>query len=374
MEKSTIFIAGSGGIGRAAALIALESPHIDAQVILGDVNQESLEEARAWIQHGTTGDLKVETLLMNSDEQKCASIYDRSDVLLDCSPGKFAPDMARLCLKHEMHYANLTEYVDETNQVMEMAKDAKTGFILQTGLAPGYINVLGVALYDKFKKLYNSDKLKSLRLRVGALSENTRSPHFYAFTWSPVGVATEYVKESVVVRDGQRLTLPSLSGREQLILNGNEYEADYTSGGVSDLPEALGDKIPNIDYKTIRYPGHYDWVIDSLTNFGDDRIQQLEDFMLENIPRIESDVVIVYAEIQGLDNNGALRCIDELKVIKPQMVGNQMLKAIQTTTAAPLVECARRLINGEHSGTVTQSMFDARDFLSSPVITDVYGE
>ena len=83
-----------------------------------------------------------------NEQMKAA--FERCDILLDCSPGGQAPRMARFAKDFKMHYANLTEYVAETDEIIELAEDAETGFILQTGLAPGFINVLAMSLYQKF--------------------------------------------------------------------------------------------------------------------------------------------------------------------------------------------------------------------------------
>src|SRR5258706_4588744 len=252
MDK--IFIAGAGGIGRAAALLILDAQNWDCQVIIGDASEDRLEEARIWIQKGIGKKDEVEIFQMPAEEdiEAYEEVLNQCDVLLDCLPGKFAPSMARLCMEYGLHYANLTEYVKETNEIKEMTEDAETGFILQTGLAPGYVNNLAIHLIDTFKKRYDIETLDRLAMRVGALTQYTESPHFYGFTWSTIGVATEYVKDSETVRDHKIVRLPSLSERESIIINGKHYEADLTSGGAADLPHALKEQIRQIDYKTIR--------------------------------------------------------------------------------------------------------------------------
>ncbi|MDI1305570.1 MAG: saccharopine dehydrogenase, partial [bacterium] len=83
------------------------------------------------------------------------------------------------------------------------------------------------------------------------------APHYYGFTWSPVGVATEYLEDTIVIRNSIKTTLPSLSERKTVIIDGITYEEDLTSGGAADLPDALSGKVGSLDYKTLRYPGHY---------------------------------------------------------------------------------------------------------------------
>ena len=63
-----------------------------------------------------------------------------------------------------------------------------------------------------------------------------------------------------MLRDFQRTTRPSLSERCTVVIDGVTYEEDLTSGGAADLPAALEGKVRHLDYKTLRYPGHYAWI------------------------------------------------------------------------------------------------------------------
>ena len=235
----TIFIAGSGGIGEAAALLLREWAPFNVNIVLGDVNEGSLASALEFVSGGSKKKGKVETVLMDpagiNDAMKAA--FESSDVLLDCSPGSQAPRMAQFAVDFKMHYANLTEYVAETDKIMKLAKNADTGFVLQTGLAPGYINVLAMSLYRQFVENYENEKVERIGMKVGALTAHAHAPHYYGFTWSPIGVATEYVKNSRVIRKYKITEKPALSARERIIIGARTYEADLTSGGAADLPD-----------------------------------------------------------------------------------------------------------------------------------------
>ncbi|HQU92137.1 MAG TPA: saccharopine dehydrogenase C-terminal domain-containing protein, partial [Pyrinomonadaceae bacterium] len=212
MEK-TIFVAGSGGIGEAAALLLREWCEFDLTLILGDVSEDNLAKARAFVADASGRSASVEVVVMPRDGVSDAmkSAFERSDVLLDCSPGGQAPRMARFAVDFKMHYANLTEYVAETDAIIDLASDAETGFILQTGLAPGFINVLAMKLYGDFVEKHENENVERVAMKVGALTAHAHAPHFYGFTWSPIGVATEYVKNSRVIRDHKITERPALS-------------------------------------------------------------------------------------------------------------------------------------------------------------------
>lgn len=370
-----VFIAGAGGIGRAAGLILAESAMADYQVTLGDINKTSLGEAVDFINSGNTKGKTAEGHMMSTDgdDAVLAKYLEDCTVLLDCLPGSQAPRMARLAKETGCHYANLTEYVAETNAIMDIAKDAETGFVLQTGLAPGFINVLAMQLVEDFKHQHQVDQVQKVSMKVGALSQHVSAPHFYAFTWSPVGVATEYIKDAVVVKDGKTISIPALSGVETHVIDGVAYEDNFTSGGAADLPEALSGIASDLEYKTLRYPGHYQWVQDQIAELGSDDIAGLQNRMLDHIPMVENDVVIVYASVKGLDQYGTLRMIDKAYKVLPSKVGNQTLRAIQTTTAAPLCEMAHQLAQGQYEGLVLQSQIDTQGFLNGAFVQPIYG-
>jgi saccharopine dehydrogenase-like NADP-dependent oxidoreductase len=375
-DKRTIFVAGAGGIGQAVAILLREWSDFTADIYLGDINTEAARAACGKLQKGSArpGALRAVTMPPEGTNDELDAALANSEALLDCLPGGQAPRLARLALQHNLHYANLTEYVAETNEIMRLAGDAQKGFVLQTGLAPGFINVLGKNLFDKFCADYGVEKVERLALRVGALSQHAEAPHFYAFTWSTVGVATEYVKEAIVVRDYKKCAAPSLSEPETLIINGVTYEADLTSGGAADLPEALAGRTRDLDYKTLRYPGHYEWVKQTLRQGrGGDAIEYLQRAMEAHIPAVEDDVVLVYASVQGFDSRGTRRALEKAYRVAPQEVGGQTLRAIQTTTAAPLAECAHMLLTGNYRGIVLQSHLNADAFLNGRYVARVYG-
>ena len=213
-------------------------------------------------------------------------------------------------------------------------------------------------------------------MKVGALTTNAVAPHFYGFTWSPVGVATEYLKETVVLRDFSKTQLPSLSERAIIIIDGITYEEDLTSGGAADLPDALKGKVRSLDYKTLRHPGHYAWIDDLLSNLEnrENTINELQQKMQEVVPNIEDDQIVLYAAVEGKDAAGMLRRREISKRILPQIVGKHKLRAIQTSTAAPLAQAAQLLLESSVNGVLLQSQIDPIAFLNGNYISQVYGK
>ena len=371
-----IFIAGSGGIGKAVAILLREWSEVETEIFLGDVSEEALSRSKDYVLQNSDKTSKVNTVLMPFDgiNDAMKAAFEEAEVLLDCSPGSQAPKMAQFAVDFRMHYANLTEYVAETDAIIDIAKDAETGFVLQTGLAPGFINVLAVSLYNQFVERYENETVERIGMKVGALSAHAHAPHFYGFTWSPIGVATEYIKTARVTRNGETVNLASLSERERIVINGYFYEADLTSGGAADLPDYFQGKVKDLDYKTLRHVGHYDWVESLIKKYPLDGNlpKNLENEMLEKVPSVDEDFVLIHASVDGFDKNGRRRMVEKAFHIKPLEINGHYLRAIQTTTAAPLCESAMMLLSGKYKGIILQSDINPQEFMDGNFVKRVY--
>lgn len=381
-----IFIAGAGGIGEAAAILLREWSEFETQIFLGDVSEINLVKAGNFVTENSEKTSNVETVLMAAEgiNDSMKTAFESCDILLDCSPGSQAPRMARFAKDFRMHYANLTEYVAETDEIIGLAKDAETGFILQTGLAPGFINVLAMSLYQKFQNQFGVETVEKIEMKVGALTAHAHRPHFYGFTWSPIGVATEYIKPSRVIRDFEIRQIPALSDRETIVIGGRTFEADLTSGGAADLPDFFRGKAKNLDYKTLRHVGHYSWVesvIERLTveenvleeNAHDSLPNRILGEFLREVPAVEDDFVLSHAAVDGFDKQGTRRMLEKAFFVEPLEINHKQLRAIQTTTAAPLCEAAAMLLSDKYKGVVLQSQINPQEFLHGKFVSKIYG-
>lgn len=377
-KHHTIIIAGAGGIAQAVALLLAEWSKVPPTIYIGNRTLSKAQKLVEWIEAGITKSCTIKSFHLSEEAltTDMIDIFNKGEIILDCLPGGQAPKMARYAKDYGMHYANLTEYIAETQQIIKLAKNTSTGFVLQSGLAPGYIDVLANHLFKEFCNDFQVNKVDALVLKVGALTKNAVAPHYYGFTWSPIGVATEYIKEAEAIRDFKKTKLPSLSERAAIIIDGITYEEDLTSGGAADLPDALEGKVKSLDYKTLRHSGHYAWVQEQLNNLGtiDKPIEALQLIMEKHIPHIEDDQILVYAAVQGKDTHGTLRRREISKQMLPQRVGKHLLRAIQTTTAAPLIQSAQLLLESSKKGIILQSEIDPKDFLNGNFIVPVYGK
>jgi len=376
-KRYKIVIAGAGGMGSATGLLLKELGDFAVDLILGDAQEERAQAAARWIREGSDkpGAVTAFHLPLEGTTAELDALLNGADVLLDCLPGEQAPRMARLARQHGLHYSNLTEHVRETEEVMEIAAGAEQGYILQTGLAPGFVDVLANGLYRTFCQEHGDGPVDRVILRVGAITPEVQAPTFYAFTWSTIGVATEYVEPATVIRDFRKTVVPSLSERRPIVVGGVLYEEDFTSGGAADLPASLEGKVRTLDYKTLRHPGHYDWVQSVLdeTPPGSDRARFLHERMQQTVPSAAEDQVVIHAAVERKGADGCVRRIESSRLVLPSRVGRHHLKAIQSTTSAALAESARMLLTQDCRGVCLQSQIDPTAFMSGPFVSRIYG-
>ncbi|MEZ5448426.1 MAG: saccharopine dehydrogenase C-terminal domain-containing protein [Thiolinea sp.] len=174
----------------------------------------------------------------------------RVDAVLSCLPYHLNTAVATLAHAAGIHYFDLTEDVPTTKAILELAGSSKGLMAPQCGLAPGFVGVVGAHLIEQF------DDCRSCKMRVGALPQNPTGLMGYSFNWSPEGVVNEYLNDCEVLEDGQIKWVSPMEWVEKIHIGGTELEAFTTSGGLGTMCTTYQGQVPNIDYKTLRYPGH----------------------------------------------------------------------------------------------------------------------
>jgi lysine 6-dehydrogenase len=113
------------------------------------------------------------------------------------------------------------------------------------------------------------DKVKSVKIYVGGLPQHPEPPLNYQIVYSLEGVLDYYTTLSWVVRDGKRTQVKALSEREKILFPHpvGELEAFHTAGGLSTMAFRYEGKIPAMEYKTLRYPGHAQ-IIEGIRELG----------------------------------------------------------------------------------------------------------
>jgi saccharopine dehydrogenase-like NADP-dependent oxidoreductase len=113
-----------------------------------------------------------------------------------------------------VHYFDPTEDVRTARRIREIAEGAKTAFVPQCGLAPGFIAIIANHLVNRF------DEPSDVLLRVGALPQYPDNVLKYNLTWSTDGLINEYCNPCEVIHDGERHERMPLEALDHFTLDG----------------------------------------------------------------------------------------------------------------------------------------------------------
>lgn len=298
----------------------------------------------------------------------CAALLDGAWAVLNALPFHAATAVATAAAELGVHYFDLTEDVAATHAIRQLAPGARSVLMPQCGLAPGFIGVVGHDLARRF--LRDGGELLSLRMRVGALPRYPSNALKYNLTWSTEGLINEYCNPCEAIVGGRRVEVPALEGLESFALDGIEYEAFNTSGGLGTLPETLAGRARDVDYKSIRYPGHcaaMKLLLDDLRLR--ERRDWLRDIFDSAIPQTEQDVVVIFATATGRTRAGQGPLVQAS--FSARIGGTETdaghVNAIQLTTAAGICTALDLVATGvlPQSGFVRQEAMPLDAFLAN---------
>ncbi|MBS1718722.1 MAG: saccharopine dehydrogenase NADP-binding domain-containing protein [Armatimonadetes bacterium] len=246
-------VLGSGMQGTAAAydVIKFSSP---GRLKLGDYQLSQAQKAEARLRE-LTGFSNLESCQVDAlNPASLAAFLQGVDVLLACLPWWMYTEVAKVAIETGTSMVDLGGNTDTTQATLDLHEQAKAAgvtIVPDTGLAPGLVNNIGVALIDEF------DEAESVNLYCGVLPMNPIPPLNYMMTFHVDGLVGEYDLSGIILRDGKIHYVKTLGELEEIQVEGvGQMEAFVTSGGVSTAPFSLQGRVKNYEYKTVRYPGH----------------------------------------------------------------------------------------------------------------------
>ena len=245
-----MLVLGAGLQGSACAYDLLQDKEVE-QVRLADLKIGHLPDFLA----PYSGRRLLPTPLDVRDTEAVSGLMRECDAVMSAIPYYFNFDMARLAVDAGVHFTDLggnTEIVNEQKTLDAEARRKNITVVPDTGLAPGMVNIL--AEYG-IRQLEN---VRSVRIYVGGLPQEPEPPLNYQIVYSLEGVLDYYTTLSWVLRNGKRTQVRALSELEPVEFGDGvgTLEAFHTAGGLSTMAFRYEEKIPEMEYKTLRYPGH----------------------------------------------------------------------------------------------------------------------
>jgi saccharopine dehydrogenase-like NADP-dependent oxidoreductase len=290
----------------------------------------------------TTSPPRFETAELDvSDAEVLRNALRGLDAVVSCLPYDRNIVVAEAAAEAGTHYFDLTEDVPTTSRVIELAQRTPgVAFVPQCGLAPGLIGIVGASLAKGF------EEIRSIELKVGALPQNPTGLLGYAFNWSAEGVVNEYLNDCEVLRSGRRQMVPAMEEKERVVIGGIELEAALTSGGLGTMCQTYEGRVQRLDYKTLRYPGHFDQMHFLFDELGlRDCREEVGRILVRAKPPVNDDIVYLHAAVEGVKDGQPFR-ENHVRGYLPLEIDGRHWRAISWTTASSAVAVVELVADG----------------------------
>lgn len=282
-----MLVIGAGLQGSACAYDLLQDADLE-EVILADMRVDSLPP----FLNRYRDDRRLRVMRVDArNESDVRGVMKGVDACMNALPYYFNLDITRLAVDEGVNYSDLggnTAIVFDQLKLDSDAKKKNISVVPDCGLAPGMVNILAGA------GIAGLDEPDTVRIRVGGLPQDPKPPLNYQIVYSLHGVLDYYTTDSWVLRDGEPVEVDALTEVEPVEFPEpvGRLEAFHTAGGLSTMPWTYKDRLRNMEYKTLRYPGHAD-AIRFIRELG---LLSLEPVEVDGGQVVPRDVFIACAE------------------------------------------------------------------------------
>lgn len=240
-------VLGTGIVGTAAAWDLVRRGH---EVVVADADGDSADAAAAATGATSAGRIDATT------DAEVADLLGTVELVVSAVPYALGLQMATTAIRTETHYLDFGGNPAVVARQLALDADAVAHgvtIVPDCGLAPGMANVLAMGMAARL----GDGPISELRLRVGALPVEPVGALGYQLAFNPAGLVNEYAEPCEVLRGGALDTVEPLTGLEDVAWEGwGPLEAFHTAGGSSSLARHFAGVAEELDYKTLRYPGH----------------------------------------------------------------------------------------------------------------------
>jgi len=334
---SRLLVLGAGIVGSASVWDLVRRGY---DVTVADADGEVAGRVAA--EFGSTA-----TSVDVTDGAALADLMSGHAGVVSAVPYRFGVDVARVAIDARTHYLDFggnPNVVAAQRGLDPAARAAGVAVIPDCGLAPGLANVLAEQLIRD-----TLQPIESIQIRVGALPQHPRGALGYQLAFNPVGLINEYAEPCEIIADHRYAAVEPLTRFEDVVWDGwGPLEAFSTAGGTSTMCHRHAGAVENLEYKTLRYPGH-GLVFRALLEiglFGDEPLgpdstsprKVLEDALARSLPSGEPDVVLVRVSREA----GG-----ERRVVEIEDVHDGRFSALARTTAFPATALADLMVRGD---------------------------
>ncbi len=238
MKKAVVLGAGMVGSAIAADLC------LEYQITVIDLNKDKLDNLK---KHHL-----LETKIINlEDEVSLLNELDSCDLVIGAVPGYMGYKTLKKIINAGKDVVDISFFDEDPFELDSLAKEKNITAIVDCGVAPGLSNIV----LGHYSKLIDVENFECM---VGGLPYKRNWPFQYKAPFSPSDVIEEYTRPARMVINGKLEHKEALTDIELVNIEPIGTLEAFNTDGLRTLLKTM--KIPNMKEKTLRYPGHTEYV------------------------------------------------------------------------------------------------------------------
>lgn len=237
-----IIVLGAGMVGSTIAIDLTKNHHIT----LTDFSQKALDKAFKKCNQLSTQLLDV------TNKNTLQNTIKQFDLVVCAVPGFLGFETLKAIIEAEMNVIDISFFSENSLELDALAKEKNVTAIVDCGVAPGMDNII-LGYHNERMKLTDFECL------VGGLPKVKKWPFCYKAPFSPIDVIEEYTRPARYVENGEMITREALTDCEYIDFDKVGTLESFNSDGLRSIIFTMP-HIPNMKEKTLRYPGHVEYV------------------------------------------------------------------------------------------------------------------
>ena len=241
-----VIVLGSGKIGSIMAREFASS--VDgAKITMADIDEGRAKSAASAIPGANW------VIIDTTDYKDLVGKIRGYDMVLGALPGDYGFMSIKAAIEAGANMVDISYTVEDPLELDAAAKEKGVTVVPDCGVAPGLSNILVGYAASRL------DTVKTAHFMVGGIPEKPVPPLGYTITWSADGLVDEYVRDVSIIKDGKKVTVPALSGLEEIDFPGVGTLESFYTDGLRTLANSI-EGVESMWEKTLRYPGHVEKV------------------------------------------------------------------------------------------------------------------
>jgi saccharopine dehydrogenase-like NADP-dependent oxidoreductase len=217
----------------------VKSPDV-SEVRLSDISLKKAEKLAKRLKSEKVSTHRVDANIVNDIKRTTKG----ADIIVNATTwnAKFNLNIMKAALKGGAHYQDLASYPPQQLELSDRWKEAGLTALIDTGVSPGFTNVLAAQAADKL------DRVEEIHIRLWGATESEAPVSL----WSPETAWGDMAAEPIVYENGEYKEVPPFSGEE--VYNfpdpvGPQTVYMHSHEEPETLPRFIGKGVRYVDFK-----------------------------------------------------------------------------------------------------------------------------